>query len=484
MECGVQEKPVAEMDARERCLYIDRLTPKGGLYTDVQRTVHAESNSSWRVSPEAFGMPPEVVGHFEALGKHLYRFYLAANLLYSQSVRGILPAWVASYLDQGKPEDVIAYGRMNRFKQHLPCVIRPDIIPVQGGMVATELDSVPGGIGFTASLGARYGRLGDDIVGGADGMVSGFVQMIRSVAEAAHPVLGVVVSEESSAYLPEMRWLGEAVNQAGLEAYVVAPEAVHFTEEGLFVTGDGGKLRRLDVLYRFFELFDLKNIPKMDLILYAIRKGLVRVTPPLKSYLEEKMLMALFHHPLLRSFWLRELGEAAFSFLADTFPKTWILDPRPLPPHGVIPGLEVDGQAFSDWRALGGLGQKQREFVIKPSGFSELAWGSRGVSVGHDMPEGEWQGVIEQALDAFYTTPHILQEYRTGSRFAVEYYDFGTDQMARFRGRMRLCPYYFVVDGAPVLSGIQATICPPDKKLLHGMVDAVVAPCAVKGKGH
>ena len=374
-----QQEPIELTDAKARSLHIDRMTPSGGLYTDVQRTVHPNSNSPWRVSPEPFWMPPRVIDHLKRLGVHLYEFYRACNLLYSQSVRNIQPAWVSAYLDRGKPETVIGYGRMNRFKQHLPLVIRPDLIPTPNGTIASELDSVPGGIGFTASLAERYGRFGFDIVGGADGMLNGFMGMVRSIAALEEPVLGVVVSEESSGYRPEMTWLGESLNRAGLETYVVRPEEVLFSEAGLFVNGAGGR-RQIDVLYRFFELFDLKNIPKMDLILYAIRKGTVKATPPLKAQLEEKMLMALFHHPMLQSFWNRELGEEGVAFLMQTFPKTWILDPRPVPPYGVIPGLNVDGQAFGDWRALGSLKQKQRHFVIKPSGFSDRAWGSRGVS--------------------------------------------------------------------------------------------------------
>jgi hypothetical protein len=50
-------------------------------------------------------------------------------------------------------------------------------------------------------------------------------------------------------------------------------------------------------------------------------------------------------------------------------------------------------------------------------------------------------------------------------------------------GRVRLCPYYFVEGEAESaraeLGGILATICPPDKKIIHGMRDAVLAPCAV-----
>jgi hypothetical protein len=47
-------------------------------------------------------------------------------------------------------------------------------------------------------------------------------------------------------------------------------------------------------------------------------------------------------------------------------------------------------------------------------------------------------------------------------------------------GRARLSPYYFVTGERAELAGVLATICPPDKKVIHGMRDAVMAPCAVK----
>ena len=89
---------------------------------------------------------------FHQLGPQLLSFYRALNRLYLDSVRGIQPAWVAGYLDQGKPEGLLTYSRMKRFRDQLPAVIRPDIIPTQDGMVITELDSVPGGIGLTGVL--------------------------------------------------------------------------------------------------------------------------------------------------------------------------------------------------------------------------------------------------------------------------------------------------------------------------------------------
>jgi hypothetical protein len=47
-------------------------------------------------------------------------------------------------------------------------------------------------------------------------------------------------------------------------------------------------------------------------------------------------------------------------------------------------------------------------------------------------------------------------------------------------GRVRLCPYYFVVSENQVrLGGALATIVPADKKIVHGMRDAVMIPTAV-----
>jgi hypothetical protein len=47
-------------------------------------------------------------------------------------------------------------------------------------------------------------------------------------------------------------------------------------------------------------------------------------------------------------------------------------------------------------------------------------------------------------------------------------------------GRVRLCPYYFVHGDSDVnLGGVLATICPADKKIIHGMRDAILTSCAV-----
>jgi len=63
------------------------------------------------------------------------------------------------------------------------------------------------------------------------------------------------------------------------------------------------------------------------------------------------------------------------------------------------------------------------------------------------------------------------------------YIDFGAKTEVKMPGRVRLSPYYFVAgegDAARAnLGGILATVVPADKKIVHGMTDAVLAPCAV-----
>lgn len=465
-----------------RCATISELLERQGLRHGVGASIgEGGFDSTWRVTPTPVQLSADELAFFESLGPRLLSFYRALNRLYADSVRGTQPGWIAEYLDRGKPDSLVAFGRMNRFKSHLPHVIRPDVLPTEQGMVITELDSVPGGIGLTGCLGRAYGQTGEaspDIIGGEDGMVRGFGRMVEYLAGARRGVVAVVVSDEAKEYRPEMRWLARELTRQGLETYCVEPRDVRFTEDGLWLTVEGTE-RPIRLVYRFFELFDLKNVPKAELMMYSVKKEQVAATPPFKPALEEKLAFALFHHPRLASFWERELSPDTYGALLRVFPRTWILDPRPIPPTAVIPNLSIGGQPVDNWKQLAEAGQRDRQLVVKPSGFSALAWGSRGVSIGHDLAQPDWQHAVETGLAAFDRTPYILQEFHKSRSMRIAYHDPATDRIESMPGRARLCPYYFVIGDHVELGGILATVCPADKKVLHGMRDAVMAPCAV-----
>jgi hypothetical protein len=476
--------------ALNRCLAIGRYLRDAGLFTpfldhDPPVSPHA---ASWRISPRPFVLSADHMAFFKTLGPQLFSFYRALNRLYHESAKGTQPAWIARYLDQGKPDGLVAYSRMKRFRESLPTVIRPDVIPTQDGMIITELDSVPGGIGLTAAMSHAYtdhdrehtafnATPRYELIGGGDGMVRGFAAMLRA-AQRQDGCIAVVVSDEAKDYRPEMAWLAIELRQQGVPVWCVEPRELRFTEGELRLHTDEGE-QRVGLIYRFYELFDLPNIPKAELIQYAAKKEWVAITPPYKPALEEKSAFALLHHPVLRSYWDKQLGADCFLHLRTVMPRTWILDPAPIPPTAVIPDLYMGERPVSDWADLEAATQKERHFVIKPSGFSELAWGSRGVSIGHDLSQTEWAGTLRRALASFPTTPHVLQEFHKGRLFEMDYLDERTGSMARMAGRARLSPYYFVTGEEVQLAGILATICPADKKIIHGMQDAVMTPCAV-----
>ncbi len=328
------------MTPAERSRYVIEHLPPG-----LFRVPEGEDGAvAWRIASEPFRLAPATLAKIEALGPDLVAFYRALNGLYTRSARGTIPGFLAEYLDQGKPESIVKLARQNRFRADIPQVIRPDLILTDGGFVASELDSVPGGMGFVGAMAHTYCELGLDTVGDNDGMPRAFTAMLEATAQKERPCTAIVVSEESSDYRGELNWLAARIRSLGLgEVYVCAPQDIVFTEEALFIRHEDGKEDRIDVLYRNFELFDLLNVPKQELMLYAARHNRVKMTPPPKPQFEEKSAFALLHHPLLETLWRKELTDDVFTRLRALFPQTWILDSRPLPPQSAIMGLTASG---------------------------------------------------------------------------------------------------------------------------------------------
>jgi len=394
------------------------------------------------------------------MGRVVLQFYRAANLLYRLSVQGRQPPWVAHWLELGKPGAIVNLQRSAGFKSQLPRVLRPDLLLTDHGLQVTELDSVPGGIGLTAWLNQTYAELGMEIIGGEQGMLRGFAGVFGE-ATAVH----VVVSDESATYRPEMDWLVRRLNALGYR--------FHLRDASPFTPAAG------ESVYRFFELFDLANVPAAVGLFDLARRGEITVTPPPKSFLEEKLLLALLWNRRLHGFWRQELGGAFFDRLRGWVPRTWVVDPTPLPPHAAIPELEL-----ADWEELKLLSQRERNLILKISGYSSEAWGARGVYLGSDLSAADWTAAVDRALRDFGSSPFILQRYVKPRREPVRWVDLRSGETRELAGRTRLCPYFFVSgqgdDLRPVLGGVLATVCPADKKIVHGMSEAIMAPCAFR----
>jgi len=280
------------MSPEETVRAIHAALPEGGLFHE----------KDWRISPRPFPVDQELFGEIEKLGYRLLLFLRACEQLYRLSAKGRQPAWVAELLDRGKPPALVEYQREHGIAGEIPKVIRPDLVLTKEGFTIAEIDSVPGGIGLTAWLNRTYTAMGQEVLGGPDGMFEGFSGIL--------PGGDIVVSEEASTYRPEMEWMTGILN-------------AEFSSKGSWRLLDATpRTDWQDRIYRFFELFDLPNVPAAPGLMKAASERKVSVTPPFKPAMEEKLWFALFWLKPLEEFWRRELGERAQAALQKVIPYT------------------------------------------------------------------------------------------------------------------------------------------------------------------
>jgi len=445
---------------------------------------------SWQLSPQPWELTPEIVEALEGIGQASLEFYKALERLYLRAAEGrkllrneeLHAPWVADYLDRGKPEALVALSRSKASRGRFPPVIRPDLLATAEGFRLAEFDSVPGGIGLTAYMNRLYAETSPHPILGADGALEKafYRRLARLAPDKEAPVVAIVVSEESSAYKPEMDWLASRLQSLGHRVHALWTEEV-FPLGGSLCFDVEGNPEKIDVLYRFFELFDLPNIGISQAIVEAWTQGEVALDPPLRPFLEEKSALALYHHHLLEPYWKEALPRASRRVLDDLIPKSWILDPAPVPPGAVLVGPPSQGRPLHSWMDLAQASQKERRLALKLSGFHEEAWGSRSVVIGDDVPREEWRAALQRALDMADRNLHVLQEYCKPAQLEHPLYGADGDAPAKpVRGRLRLNPFFVAEGDEASLCGALATFCPPDKKIIHGMQDAALLPCCVR----
>lgn len=440
------------MSPADRIAHIRQSFPEEGLFQDKE----------WVLSPEAFALDAATVRIIEELGPALRAFQRACNRLYYESLEKPELAWVARLLDQGKPGRILALNRHAGWRDALPGVLRPDLVLTENGVCISELDSLPGGIGLTGWLNQAYSGLEQPVIGGAWGMVDGFA--------AAFPHEDILISRESGDYQPEMEWLVARLNErhpGPVPRSVMNPWNLTPRE----LAGSS--------IYRFFELFDLANVDLADEMLSMAQQGELFFTPPLKAFLEEKLWLVLFWMPQLEGWWQAALDTAHWTLLRQCIPQGWVVNPEPLPPFAEYPGLGI-----RSWEEAKRFGGRQRELVLKISGFSEVGWGSRSVSIGHDLSQEQWAAALDEAQASFGGNPYIMQRFHRARVVNHPAWNEERQETAVMKSRVRLCPYYFVPQGTEEteLGGVLATVCPADKKILHGMRDAMMLPCVPQGQ--
>ena len=278
------------------------------------------ADKSWKWSNHAWLLPAEAIDFLDNLGNAGVSFFGALERLYLKSAKGerilrnkdLKTPWVAEYLNAGKPQWLIKHSCSSAMLGVLPPVLRPDLLPTRGGFALTEWDSVPGGIGLTDHLGRLY--LGEDAPKMAKAFGQSLLEQAGKLGEDAQ--FSILVSEESATYRPEMEWLAEELRKDGLKVDLASPDEVSFSNECAYLND-----QKIDVIYRFWELFD-PEITNMQEFAKCVEAGNLIVTPGMRPFLEEKLTLALFQHPRLQTYWQESLSKEDRQLLLKTIPSS------------------------------------------------------------------------------------------------------------------------------------------------------------------
>ena len=425
-----------ELGPVERARYVtDNLPP--GLF---RLPDDADTNVAWRVSPEPFPLLAQDGAAIESLGNDLLAFTKALNALYLRSARGTAPAYIAEELDRGKPEQIVKLARQNRFKQDIPRVIRPDLILTDDGYVASELDSVRAGWASPVRSRARTARSAPTASAGRTAS-RGASRGDASLASVPRPTVAVVVSQESADYRPEMTWLASRINALDVaEAIVCGPQDIVFTEEALFVRRADGREAKIDVLYRNFELFDLLNVPKQELVMYAARHNRVQHHAAAEGAPRGEVGVRAVPPSGSASVLAREFGRARRRTAARIFPY---VDRRPAAAAVARSRRRSARRRKAGARLVAARRARQERARLRAQavGVQRARMGLARREGRDDLTREEWRAALAEAQRSFPKTPYILQRFHKGKRVRVPFLSTSSGEIKEMDGRVRLCPY-------------------------------------------
>ena len=158
---------------------------------------------------------------------------------------------------------------------------------------------------------------------------------------------------------------------------------------------------------------------------------------------KEKLNLALLHHPALDAYWKENLSPEDFALLRRIVPNSWLMESTgELPPTAVLHAPPVEGRPIRDWTELADATQKERNLVIKASGFHESAWGARSVTLGSDVARDAWLDAIEEAVAPEAECRYVMQTYKKPARLTHPVFN-DAGELAEAQGRVRLCPLLF-----------------------------------------
>ncbi len=391
---------------------------KGFVWYDSERKseVPQESHLPFRISPEPFALPQELREQLPRYTDAVVSFYNFCDDFFSTCSEN--DPWF-DYVFRNKPERL----RQERSRPGRHLFLRPDFILTEGAPMLVELETSPFGFGLSSFLTTAYQKEGCTVMGNPDSIARAFREHCNRIDGRHRPSFAFVLTEHTKRYDGQLRYVSALLAQQGMESHVWNSRDV--TADGNTLSADGD---RADFLYRGFYLHEMESDPQLRKLVEQMAD---RTIPPLKAHLEEKALLALVWDPAHEQRLRDAVGHDHFAALRECVPPTWVVDPKRIPDA-------LRGQV-QKWPDLAKQSRKQRQYVLKPSGFTTHSSWSRGVQFLHKMSSQKIHESFEHVLAS--PTTYILQEFREGKRFSQPYYDFADGTLHEMHGKVRFTPY-------------------------------------------
>ena len=292
---------------------------------------------------------------------------------------------------------------------------------------AAELDSVPGGMGFVGAMANAYCELGHR--GRRRRRRDG--RRLRRDARCDGRRTSIRASRSSSPKSPPTTatsWIGSLPAcgpSASSRRTSARRKTIVFTEEALFIRHEDGHEDRIDVIYRNFELFDLLNVPKQELILYAARHNRVKTDAAAEGAARGKVGVRAAASSAARAAVAQGAGRRACTRgCARSFRRPGssirVRCRRKRRSSGLHRQRPAGRMTGCSWKR-----SAKASATTSSSRRASASWpGARAACTSPTIsPARSGRAALVEGLAAFERTPYILQRFHKGRRVRVDYFD-------------------------------------------------------------
>jgi hypothetical protein len=374
---------------------------EGYKFYEARRREYDNGNKSlnFRVSPEPLKLKKSENEDIINLGPIVVQFLKLTQDLYESDER------VQSILNTGKPAELLNCQKPNYL------FARPDFILTPEGLKICEIETSIFGLGVSHLLGQSYHDTGHETLHDQNSIRAYLDNRMEKVGN-------LIYSNKTQAYAGQLEYTANKIFSNGKDSNWSANHIDNLNDQQTTV-------------YRGFYLSEsLNDLKVKSLIQNKIIDN--NTAPSITPQMEEKAILALIYDTRFEGFYRDNLGVVDFDKLREHIPPTWIVGQEKYfskgMPNGINSSLELANQTV-----------RNRQFILKSSGFSETASWAEGVHLLQDKSRIESQRLIQLAIDD-KTCLYIVQQFDRGEKRICNYES--EDGEKTLDARWRITPYY------------------------------------------